>query len=248
MGYRDDREALHQRIDELLAERDDLDRQIAELEARVHTRRAQSLRRVWRVAPIAIALGGGAIFAASLIVVHGRRSEDLAAPTLQSSVVGQFGVFPPFPPTPRFAPPMDFDAMRRMVQGSRPSPEPDACDANDKQSIRRIAEGFYEIDSCVIDEVLEYGAATRALRVVPSLDGGGGLRLYGIRPASAVDRLGFENGDVLVSVNGVSVATPDSALNAYGRYRSDDSLTAALLRRGKPTWLHFRVVRAHRDR
>ena len=76
----------------------------------------------------------------------------------------------------------------------------------------------------------------RQARVVPSMKDGkaNGLKLYGIRPRSLFWALGFNNGDLVTSVGGHSVAMPDEALEAYAKLRSADRFDVALVRKGKP--------------
>jgi hypothetical protein len=78
-------------------------------------------------------------------------------------------------------------------------------------------------------------------RIVPNFRDGKavGFKLYGIRPSSYFQRLGFENGDTLLTINGADIASPDKALEAYVKIRNAAAVTVGIERRGKPFTLAF---------
>jgi hypothetical protein len=84
--------------------------------------------------------------------------------------------------------------------------------------------------------------ATEA-RIVPALKEGvvQGIKLFAIRPNSVLARLGLQNGDLVRSVNGISLATPDQALAAYARLREASHFTIELERRGAPLTIDVRI-------
>ena len=61
-----------------------------------------------------------------------------------------------------------------------------------------------------------------------------GVKLHGIRSNSLLGKLGLQNGDLLRTVNGFDLSSPDTALEAYSRLRSASQLSVAVTRRGKP--------------
>lgn len=74
-----------------------------------------------------------------------------------------------------------------------------------------------------------------------------GIKLYGLRPDDLLARLGFRIGDRVHTINGMSIATPDLALQAYSRLRSAEQVTVGVERRaadGKlaEIQLRYRVV------
>ena len=75
-----------------------------------------------------------------------------------------------------------------------------------------------------------------SVRVVPDKEGDrvAGLRVLGVKPGSLLATLGVENGDRLTKINGMEVADPKSALEAYARLSSADHLVVSVHRRGKP--------------
>lgn len=72
-------------------------------------------------------------------------------------------------------------------------------------------------------------------RVVPALRHGapGGLKIYAIQPGSPLAAIGVENGDTLLAVNDVPIASADSALEIYRTLRGPDHYDLDIDRRGQ---------------
>ena len=68
-----------------------------------------------------------------------------------------------------------------------------------------------------------------------------GLELRGLRKGSLWEALGFEAGDVVDSVNGFGLATPDEALTAYAALQGERQLQVRLRRHGRPMTLRYLV-------
>jgi type II secretory pathway component PulC len=80
-------------------------------------------------------------------------------------------------------------------------------------------------------------------RIVPNTVAGKphGFKLFGIRPSVWLAQLGLVNGDLVLSLNGQDVGTPEAMLATYAQLRNATELTVALERAGKPfrRELHF---------
>jgi hypothetical protein len=78
-------------------------------------------------------------------------------------------------------------------------------------------------------------SGTQGLRVVPSMIAGApdGFKLYAIRPDSFAAKLGFDNGDTVQRVNGVTLDSAERALEIYTTIRDADTFTVELTRRGQ---------------
>ncbi len=72
-------------------------------------------------------------------------------------------------------------------------------------------------------------------RVMPSVRDGvtRGFKMYGVRPDSLPKRLGFKNGDLVTSVNGLPLTGMDHAMAAYSKLRNATVLTVELERKGE---------------
>lgn len=83
----------------------------------------------------------------------------------------------------------------------------------------------------------------RSARIVPEMRDGVvvGIRLFGVRPGSLAWKLGFENGDLLRSINGDDISQPEQALRAYAKLREASDLYVLLERHGVPMTLLLRV-------
>ena len=65
-------------------------------------------------------------------------------------------------------------------------------------------------------------ALSRSARIVPEIRDGkaSGFRLYSVHPDGQFARLGFQNGDVIRSINGLTIYSPENALDVYARLKS----------------------------
>lgn len=115
---------------------------------------------------------------------------------------------------------------------------------------RAIAEGVRcrgnrcEVDRSVIDKVLvNTSALARSARIVPSRQDHrpNGFKVYAIAPGSLCAKLGLRDGDLLKTINGLELATPDKTLEAYGKLKPASHLTLRLERRGKDMTLEYQI-------
>ena len=83
----------------------------------------------------------------------------------------------------------------------------------------------------------------RSARIVPHEENGQvvGVKLYGIRRNSLLGKLGLQNGDLLRTINGFEMSSPDTALEAYSRLRSASNLSVAVTRRGRPMNIDYDI-------
>lgn len=110
--------------------------------------------------------------------------------------------------------------------------------------IEKISDTQFKIQRSIVDKVLaNQGSLMKAARVIPHEEDGRvvGVRLYGIRRTSLLGRLGIRNGDMLRTINGFDMTSPDSALEAYTTLRSADKLTLALKRQNKDMTIDYNI-------
>ncbi len=149
----------------------------------------------------------------------------LQAATRAPTTINVMG--PPPPAAPAIAP----DALRALdALGSaltNVSPEPALyCPEPERCSIPRA----------VIDEILADPAnLSRQARIMPSIRDGvvRGLKLYGVRRGSLPRDLGFNNGDLVMSVNGLPLTGMDEAMTAYTKLRHVDKFVLEIDRKGE---------------
>ncbi|MEM9067407.1 MAG: type II secretion system protein GspC [Myxococcota bacterium] len=127
---------------------------------------------------------------------------------------------------------------------ARPSREGAIASADLEAGISRNSDSNFTIQRSLVDRILEnQGELMRTARIIPHEDGGRvvGVKVYGIRRNSLLGRLGVQNGDMLRTINGYDMSSPDSALEAYARLRSADHLTLSVVRRGQPMTIDYNI-------
>lgn len=143
-----------------------------------------------------------------------------------------FKVAEPNKPPPAAAPPA-------VAEAAGPAADPDI-----DQGIKQVSETKYSVKRSLIDKLLQnQGELMRSARVVPHEENGHvvGVKLYGIRKSSLFGKLGLQNGDMLRTINGFDMGSPDSALEAYAKLRSANNLSVALVRRGNAVTMDYNI-------
>ncbi|MGF1465227.1 MAG: type II secretion system protein GspC [Sandaracinaceae bacterium] len=110
--------------------------------------------------------------------------------------------------------------------------------------IQQISEREFSVQRSLVDRLLaDQAALMRTARVIPHEEDGQvvGVKLYGIRRSSLLGRLGVQNGDLLSTINGYDMASPDSALEAYARLRDAERITLNVVRRGSPLTIDYSI-------
>jgi general secretion pathway protein C len=154
----------------------------------------------------------------------------------------QIGMFVPPPsaapvPAPVAAAPPPSDEKPPPVKSSISEEELN-------QGITQVSDTSYTVARTLLDKVL--GAQSelmRAARVIPYEENGKvvGVKVYGIRRAALLGKLGIQNGDILRTINGFDLSSPDSALEAYTKLREMDQFSIAMVRRGQPRTMEYSV-------
>ena len=110
--------------------------------------------------------------------------------------------------------------------------------------IEKISDTNFNIQRGLVDKVLaNQGSLMKSARVIPHEENGRvvGVKLYGIRRNSLLGRLGVRNGDMLRTINGFDMTSPDTALEAYSRLRTADKLTLAVKRQNKEITIDYNI-------
>ncbi len=112
------------------------------------------------------------------------------------------------------------------------------------EGIEKISDTNFKIQRSLVDKALaNQGSLMRTARVIPHEQDGRvvGVKLYGIRRNSLLGRLGIRNGDMLRTINGFDMTSPDSALEAYSRLRSADKLSLAVKRQNRELTIDYNI-------
>ena len=110
--------------------------------------------------------------------------------------------------------------------------------------IEKLSDTKFNIQRGLVDKVLaNQGSLMKSARVIPHEENGRvvGVKLYGIRRNSLLGRLGVRNGDMLRTINGFDMTSPDTALEAYSRLRTADKLTLAVKRQNKEISIDYNI-------
>lgn len=110
--------------------------------------------------------------------------------------------------------------------------------------IKAEGETKFTVQRSFVDRVLQNQAEImRSARIVPHEENGQvvGVKLYGIRRNSLLGKLGLQNGDLLRTINGFNMSSPDTALEAYAKLRTASNLSVAVVRRGRPMTVDYDI-------
>jgi general secretion pathway protein C len=143
---------------------------------------------------------------------------------------------------PQVAPPVA--AAAPTVGAALPAMSGGISEEELNQNVNALSETKYTVQRSFVDKILQNQAEImRSARIVPHEENGQviGVKLYGIRRNSLLGKLGLQNGDLLRTINGYDMASPDSALEAYSKLRSASNLSVAVTRRGRQMSIDYGI-------
>lgn len=117
-------------------------------------------------------------------------------------------------------------------------------DAEMSQGIDKVNETNYNLSRSMLNKVLDNAGKLIGIAAVsPKMEDGQsvGMEIRGVRPDTLLTKLGIQNGDILESVNGQSLSSPDAALGAYSTLRTADKFTLSVRREGRAMMLTYRM-------
>ena len=152
------------------------------------------------------------------------------------------------PPAPAAAPSRARPTAGRPVAAAPATPTP----ARSGDVLERIrteitqdGNGAYNVPRDLIQEVANNQSLleSQAPSIAPNYQNGQprGFRLRGVRSDSVFSAIGIRNGDVLLSVNGTELDSPQRALELYQAMLSQNSVTMQVERRGREQTLQYNI-------
>jgi general secretion pathway protein C len=111
----------------------------------------------------------------------------------------------------------------------------DALSTEMAKGIKKTSEHAYDIQRSTLESVLgNMSLLSRSARIVPEIRDGkaAGFRLYSVRPDGPFALIGMQNGDVISSINGLEITSPEKALEVYAKLKSASHLSLGLERNG----------------
>jgi general secretion pathway protein C len=124
------------------------------------------------------------------------------------------------------------------------APRPGEGDSTLGEGIRKVDDTNYTIDRGEIDKTLSnLNSIAMQARIVPSFKNGesNGFKLFAIRPGSLYSKIGIQNGDIIHSINGFAMTSPDKALEVYQKLKSARSIDVELTRRGQTVKMTYNI-------
>lgn len=102
--------------------------------------------------------------------------------------------------------------------------------------IKKIAENSYEVERDVVRELIASAGQGAGARAMPVMEKGEikGLRLFGVKPTSAVGAIGLKSNDVLSAIDGDPIKTANQMLDLLSRLDKMSGLELQGTRGGKP--------------
>jgi general secretion pathway protein C len=104
------------------------------------------------------------------------------------------------------------------------------------KGIKKTGENSYEIQRNTLESVLgNMSLLSRSARIVPEMRDGkaAGFRLYAVKPDGPFAKIGMVNGDVISSINGLEITSPEKALEVYAKLKSASHLSLGMESNGK---------------
>lgn len=112
------------------------------------------------------------------------------------------------------------------------------------RGVRKLGPNKYEIDRSLIQSFISNMAmAGRDAAIYPHTKNGkpDGFRLGRVRPGGIFAKLGMRSGDVLNSVNNMSITSLDKALEMFTKLQGANHMTVGLTRYGRPRTLDYTI-------
>ncbi len=129
-----------------------------------------------------------------------------------------------------------------------PQPPTGAQGPGDKtdfsQGVKKVSEYKYELDRKMLDEQLnDLSALGTQARVVPNYRNGKyqGFKLIGVRPNSLYRAIGIHSGDIVKSINGEEINTPNKAIQLFEKLRNSGNIKLDIERRGQTQTLDYSI-------
>ena len=174
-------------------------------------------------------------------IIYLREGDRLTHVGLWSEVVAKTGPAgrTPFrpgvnPPRPLVRPPV---GMPPRVSG-----RPQGFDYS--KGVKQISDYEYRIDKQMLDEQLtDLTQLGMQARVIPNYVRGKyeGFKLVGVRPGSLYRAIGIRSGDVVRSINGKKIDSPNKAMELFTQLKTASNIKLEVERRGKVVPFNYLV-------
>lgn len=122
--------------------------------------------------------------------------------------------------------------------------ENDAFSAELANGIKKLGENKYELQRGTLESVLgNMALLSRSARIVPEMKDGkaAGFRFFAVRPDGPFALIGVQNGDILSSINGLEITSPEKALEVYAKLKSASHLSLGMERNSQKITKEYNI-------
>jgi general secretion pathway protein C len=112
------------------------------------------------------------------------------------------------------------------------------------EGVQKLSDTAYKLErKHVNDKMKDLASLGQQVRIVPNYKNGkySGVRMIGMQDTSLFKDMGFENGDILLAVNGDHLDSPNKALSLYEALKNKARLTVLLERGGIDKTLRYTI-------
>jgi general secretion pathway protein C len=113
-----------------------------------------------------------------------------------------------------------------------------------EEGIEKVNDTNFNLSRSLLSKVLDNAGKLIGIAAVrPKVEDGVsvGMEMGGVRPGTLLTKIGLQNGDVLESVNGQSLSSPDAALGAYTTLRTADKFSLSIRRGGQSMTINYNL-------
>jgi general secretion pathway protein C len=110
--------------------------------------------------------------------------------------------------------------------------------------VEKLSGNAYALDEAGVNQLSgNFNQFMTQVRLVPFFEGNrpGGYRVAGIRPGTTFERLGFQTGDVIQSVNQIDLNSPEKLYTIFQNLKDERKVAVNVLRAGQKTTLTYEI-------
>jgi len=122
------------------------------------------------------------------------------------------------------------------VAPTRVSAAPSRARQDYSKSVTKTGDYEWSIDRNMLEENLnDLSSLGMQARIVPNYRGGKyeGFKLVGVRPDSLYRAIGIRSGDVIKTINGEPIDSPNKAITMFEKFKSSSNISIGVERRGQ---------------